>query len=414
MSYLDLMPEYIENPGVDRFSPAKQLGHLLAEEMKKDKHLYLFSPDETTSNKLDEVYQVSERAWSLSKEIWDLPESEKGRIVELLSENTLFALQTGHVLENKERAYMTSYESFFEIIASQILQYIKFLKQVDSAKWRAKKEENIFPAINLLSTSTCWRQDHNGFSHQSPALISTLLNVPGGKVNCIFPVDDVSATAAFDFMQASNNVVNLTTFNKTDEPRWIDRNHAKFQYDNGGASIFGFASNCTENETPDYVLTAAGDIVSREALYAIKIINEDIPGLKLRFVGINSLCNEYNDFGSCGSIGTTEKQLSKETFDRYYSTSAKIVANFHGYPETLKSILVNYTRDPKRVSVHGFEEHGSTTTPFEMLSLNHASRYDLAIDIARSENRDDLVEKYQQIIESNRKHAEEFGEDLVK
>lgn len=141
---------------------------------------YLFSPDETTSNKLDVVYEVSSRLWDLPKEAWDLPESPNGHIVEMLSENALFACMVGHLM-NGEPAAMTSYESFFTIIGSQLMQELKFIKQSQAVAWRKP-----IPAVNLLSTSTCWRQDHNGFTHQSPELISMLLSNPSGLANCIF------------------------------------------------------------------------------------------------------------------------------------------------------------------------------------------------------------------------------------
>ncbi|MBQ9017128.1 hypothetical protein IJ103_02705 [Candidatus Saccharibacteria bacterium] len=406
MRYLDAEPNSIAEPGAERASSAKKFGELITREMKRDRHLYLFSPDETTSNKLDETYEITERAWSLPIQTWDLPESERGRIVELLSENSLFAAQVGHTLGNKERSFMTSYEAFFQIISSQILQHLKFLKQVSEASWRKEPDGSPekFPAVNLLSTSTCWRQDHNGFSHQSPALISTLLSVPSARVNCLFPVDDVAATASFDYMLSSCNVVNLTTFNKTDEPRWIDKNHARFQLENGGASILGFASNCGEDETADYVLVGAGDITTREVIYAARILNEDLPWLKIRVVNIAAL--------SYKAIGTTTARLDIPTFERYFGKHAAIIANFHGYPETLKNILSQYA-DPIRVRAHGFEEQGSTTTPFEMLSLNRASRYDLALDVARDLGREDLVAKYENILSLNRQHARELGTDMI-
>ena len=398
--YLDEMPGVVENPGGELFSPAKRIGDCLRAEMIRDKSLYLFSPDETTSNKLDAAYTEQARAWVLPTRAWDLPESANGRIVELLSENTLFAAMVGHVLGSGEPAFMTSYESFFEIIASQILQHLKFLKQVDETKWR----QDAFPAINLLSTSTCWRQDHNGFSHQSPALISTLLDIPTNKVNCLFPVDDVAATAAFDFMLNSENVVNLTTFNKTDEPRFIDKNHANFQYKNGGASIFGFASNISESETPDLVITAAGDIASREAIAAAKMIEADIPVAKVRFVGITALTH--------GAIGTTDNHFSQETFDHYFGQSCPIIANFHGYAHTLKTILSNYT-DGRRILAHGFSEQGSTTTPLEMLTLNHTSRFDLAAEAVIILGHPELAEKYRQMIKDNHTFALQNGVDMI-
>lgn len=387
-------PAQIEHPGLERHSPAEKIGELIKNTMKQDGSFYLFSPDETTSNKLDAAYQVSARAWALPRKSWDLPESENGRIVELLSENTLFAVMTGHILENHEPAMMTSYESFFSIITSQVLQHIKFLKQSQEVFWREP-----VPAVNLLSTSTCWRQDHNGYSHQSPALISALLDNPSNLANCIFPVDDVAAAAAFQFMVESRNVVNLTTFNKTEEPRWIDCNHAKFQYEHG-ASIFGFASD----DDPDYIFTAAGDIVSREALYALQILREDLPEKRFRFVGINAL--------SHNAIGTTNAKMSRERFYEYFTAGKPIIANFHGYPDTLKAILQSYDVPEEYLSVHGFIEQGSTTTPFEMLSLNKASRYHLCIDVAEREGRADLVAKYQEKLAANTAYALENGVDL--
>jgi xylulose-5-phosphate/fructose-6-phosphate phosphoketolase len=324
-----------------------------------------------------------------------LPESADGRIIEMLSENVLFSVMTGH-LNNGEQAMMGSYEAFYSVVASQILQQIKFIKQSKLVPWR-----DPMPAVNLLSTSTCWRQDHNGFTHQSPALISTLLTSPSNLANCIFPVDDVAAEETYHFMMNSRDVVNLTTFNKVDEPRYIDHEHAKFQFENGGASIFGF----TSEDNPDFILTAAGDIPTHEALEAINILKSDMPDIRFRFVGINAL--------SYRAIGTTENKLSKEKFDEMFTTDKYIIANFHGYPETLETILENYA-DRWRIRVHGFIEEGSTTTPFEMLRRNGTSRYDLAIDIATICGRVDLVMKYQKVLEENHAHAVNFGEDLVK
>lgn len=387
-----MIAEVLE-PGKEKFSSAKRIGELLAEEIRKDEHFYLFSPDETTSNRLDEVYEATERLWGMRKEDWDLKESEQGRIVELLSENALFGMMVGHLM-NGERAMMTSYEAFFSVILSQILQQIKFFKQSEEVDWRPK-----YPAVNLLSTSVCWRQDHNGFSHQSPAMISSLLAVPSGKVNCFFPVDDVAAEEAFRYMLTSENVVNLTTFDKNPLPRWIDSNHAKFQIENGGASVFQFVSE----ENPDFIFTAAGDIATREAIAAIRLLKEDLPEVRFRFVGINSLTYQ--------AIGTVEKKLSNEKFNEYFTTDKPIIGNFHGYAETLRGILVNYAYQD-RLRIHGFSEEGSTTTPFEMLRRNGASRFDLMIDVAEEFKRVDLIEKYRGEIEKRRKFAVLNGVDL--
>ena len=390
------MIEQVKYPGEEKYSPAEKIGELLAETLQNDPYFYFFSPDETTSNKFTKIFEVEKRAWGdLPIKTWDLPEGPDGRIVEMLSENVLFSVMTGHLM-NGEQAMMGSYEAFFPIITAQILQQIKFIKQSKNVEWR-----EALPAVNLLSTSTCWRQDHNGFTHQSPALISTLLSIPSNLVNCIFPVDDVAVEEAFNFMLGSRNVVNLTTFNKNPLPRYIDSHHAKFLFDNGGASIYQFASD----EEPDIILIAAGDIVTHETLEAIKILRNDLPELRMRFVGINAL--------SYRAIGTTENKLSQDKFDDLFGTHVPIVANIHGYPETLEKILENYT-ERRRLRVHGFNEEGSTTTPFEMLRRNAASRYDLAMDVAEILGQEKLVEKYNRLLEANHDHAVQFGEDLIK
>ena len=325
-------------------STAKTLGELLKNEIKENPKFYLFSPDETTSNKLDATYDVASRAWSnLEIKPQDLKEADGGRIVELLSENVLFSVMLGHLLKH-EPAMMTSYESFFTIIASQIV-----------------------------------------------------------------PVDSKSIRVVYDFMLKSENVVNLTTFNKTEEPQYLDDLHAEYQL-NFGASIFGFASDGDtfnlESETNhfDFIFTAAGDIATREALAAMALVRAELPEIKLRFINILSLTHNY--------IGTTEHQMTPEIFDKLFTVHTPIIANFHGYKDTLKNILRNYTTT--KIFAHGFEEKGSTTTPLQMLTLNHASRFDLAIDVFNQFNRQDLVLKYQRLIDENRAYAQIHGIDSIE
>lgn len=379
---------------VKQHSPARKIGGLLMQELKNDPHFYFFSPDETTSNKFDQVFEVEKRAWCLPTDQKDLPESPNGRIIEMLSENVLFSVMTGHLMNN-ERAMFGSYEAFLPIITSQLLQQIKFIKQSKEINWRGK-----MPAVNLLSTSTCWRQDHNGFTHQSPALISQLLSLPSNLANCIFPVDDIAAEIAFNFMLQSTDVVNLTTFNKIEGERYLDFGRAKRMFD-GGAMIYEDVSD----EEPDFVFAAAGDIMTHETLKAMEILREDLPGIRLRFVGINAL--------SYRAIGTTDNKLQREKFGELFTENCPIIANFHGYPETLENILENYT-NRGRLRVHGFNEEGSTTTSFEMLRKNAASRYDLAIDTATVLGRTDLVKKYQNTLEKNHQYAITYGQDLIK
>lgn len=391
----DIISSYLNYTNNKLYSPAKRIGKLLTQEFKADPHFYFFSPDETTSNKFDEIFGEESRAWNLPIETWDLPENENGRIVEMLSENVLFSTMTGHIM-NGEQAMMGSYEAFFSVISSQILQQIKFFKQCNQVSWRPK-----YPAINLLSTSTCWRQDHNGFTHQSPALISTLLAHPSNLTNCLFPVDDNAAEAAYHFMLQSENVVNLTTFNKIDEPRFLSQEEANQEIENQGTIIL----NQYSDHDPDVVFVGIGDIMTKELIEAAKILHQDIPGIKIRIVNIAAL--------SYRTIGTTKNKLDKNAFTEIFTADQPIIANFHGYPETFETILENYT-NRGRIRVHGFIEEGSTTTPFEMLTRNAASRFDIAMDVAKYLKSENLYKKYQQQIFDNHAYAIKNGIDLIK
>lgn len=386
------LPDRIERPGAEWYSSAKMLGGCLREEMEKYEDFYLFSPDETGSNKLDEVFEVTSRAWVRGVLPWDKNLAPDGKVVELLSENVLFAVLAGHILSGG-RGAMTSYEAFLPIVSSQIDQHLKFLKQSKEIKWRPD-----YAALNLLSTS-CWqRQDHNGYTHQNPAVISALLTKPSALVNCFFPVDDVAAAVAWEKAGQMKNVVNVITFNKTEEPRWIDADHARFQLENGGASVFGFATDAN----PDMVFAGVGDIPSKELLWARDIVKYEMPEVKIKFVGIAAL--------SYGAIGTTENRLTQELFDEYFTVDKPILANFHGYAESLRGILGRYA-DNGRLEVHGYEDQGSTTTPLDMLIRNRCDRYSLAWACFEWLGRGDLAEKYRGVIEEKVMYAQEFGVD---
>jgi xylulose-5-phosphate/fructose-6-phosphate phosphoketolase len=202
----------------------------------------------------------------------------------------------------------------------------------------------------------------------------------------------VAAAAAWEFMNSSKNVVNLVTFNKIPQPRWIDINHARFQYDNGGASIFGFASD----DNPDVIVAACGDIPTFEALECIKLAKQRRPDLRVRFIGITAL--------SYAAIGTTENKLSQELFDEYYTTDKPIIANFHGYPETLRVIFSHYT-DTCRTIVHGYQDEGSTTSPLDELGRNGVSRYNIAASILDSVGARQFHDEFARALADNAEYA---------
>jgi len=393
------MRDVIEFPGRDKDSSAKAYGRLLRDDISTDPDFYVFSPDETSSNKIDAVYDVSPRLWLRETMQWEEHLGREGQVLELLSENALAAVLVGHNLVDG-RGVLVSYESFLPIITSQIDQHIKYMEQSSHVSWRSEP-----PAFNLMSTSTCWRQDHNGYSHQNPSIISHLLAIPSGRANCLFPVDATATVAAYSVVKNTTGVVNLTTLNKTDEPQWIDIGHANWQYENCGASVFGFASD----DDPQIVVAGCGDIVTREALYAVKIVKEAIPELRIRFVGVTAL--SYN------AIGLTDNRLSRTGFDEMFG-NRPVVANFHGYPDALKQIFSAYHCD---ATVRGFIEKGSTTTPFDMLARNQADRYNLAIDIIQRatdlgliapDYLFALIEQFQAKLAENANYIRENGQDL--
>ena len=386
------LPTKIDNPGTEECSLAKTFGECLFDEMQEYDDFYFFSPDETTSNRLDQVFEASDRAWTREIMGWDKHLAPNGRVIEMLSENTLFAVLAGHILSGG-RGAMTSYESFFPIISSQVDQYLKFIKQSKELDWRPR-----YQALNLLSTS-CWqRQDHNGFTHQNPALISSLLAKPSNLSNCLFPIDDVAAAAAWEFMTKTKDVLNLVTFNKIPETRWIDINHARFQLTNGGASVFQFISD----ENPDLIITGIGDIPSGEAIAAIKLAKEEVPELRIRYVGIAAL--------SYAAIGTTENKLKPQDFDDYFTTDKPIIVNFHGYAESIRAIFSHYA-DMRRVDIHGYGDQGSTTSPLDELTRNYCSRYDICINILERTGHHEMTQKYRDLIEENVRYATLYGID---
>lgn len=386
------LPKSVDRPGADNYSIAATFGECLRAEMEKHGDFYFFSPDETTSNRLTKVYEATDRAWTRAIEPWDTHLAKGGRAIEMLSENVLFATMAGHILSGG-RGCMASYEAFLPIISSQLDQHLKFLKQSKEVSWRPR-----YQALNILSTS-CWqRQDHNGFTHQNPALISSLLAKPSNKANCLFPVDDVAAAAAWEFMTRTKDVVNLTTFNKIEQPRWIDINHARFQLTNGGASVFQFASDTN----PEVVVCGIGDIPTAEALAGIKIAKKEAPDLRVRYVGVAAL--------SYGAIGTTENKLKPNDFNDYFTLDKPIIVNFHGYAETAFSIFAHYA-SPYRLSIHGYEDQGSTTSPLDELARNRCSRYDIATSILERSGRYGFMEKFQDIVLENARYASQFGVD---
>ncbi len=362
---VDQFAEDATVPGTIGSSSMRRAGLYLNEVFKLNQeanNFRLFSPDETYSNKLDKVFETTSRSWQLPIAKWDKDISNDGRVLEILSEHNLQGLMQGYVLTGRHGVF-ASYEAFIQVVSSMMDQYAKFLDQAVHVDWRQS-----IPSFNYILTSSGWRQEHNGFSHQNPGFIDDALRRHGDFVDIYFPADGNTTLAALEHILSSTRRINILVAGKTLEPRWLTPALAKKHLE-AGVSIWDFASD----EQPDLVFCGVGDYMTKECLAAIKEMKQLWPKVKLRFVNILSLT-------SCG-FGRSGACLTSDGFVQLFTSDKPVIINFHGYPETIKAILYDYiSGSPRRFSVHGYIENGSTTTPFDMHVRNQTSRYHLAIE----------------------------------
>lgn len=402
---LALYSEDASKPGTIGSSSMRRAGLYLSEVFKlndENKNFRFMSPDETYSNKLDDIFSATKRAWVWQHESFDKDMSPDGRAMELLSEQTLQGLAQGYVLTGRH-AVFASYEAFIMVVSSMVDQYAKFLHHSRKIDWRGP-----VGSITYILTSSAWRQDHNGFSHQNPGFLDDILHREGEFVDVYFPPDANSTLAVLEQSLSSQSMINVIVAAKTQEPRWLTPETAREGL-RSGAMIWDFASD----EEPDVVLAAAGDYMVKEALAAVDIVKTEKPHLKLRFVNIMAL--------SCNRLGTSNAPLSLPEFHDIFTQDKPIICNFHGYPETLKSIIYNYSEHPKRFTVHGYTEVGSTTTPFDMHVRNNTDRWHLAIEVFEAaavnglisnEECEHLVIKYRNKIDENVAYIKQHGLDM--
>lgn len=380
-----------------------RIGAYFAEVVKLNqvkRNFRLFSPDETYSNRLQDMFKYTTRAFTGKIEPWDKDMSRDGRIIEMLSENSLQGLAQGYAITGRFGVF-ASYESFLEIVSSMTEQYSKFLKIARKTEWRGD-----IPALNYIVSSTGWRQEHNGFSHQNPGFIDGLLQKHNDFVNVYFPADANEAVLIAEKCLQSKNEINVIVAEKTFEPTYLTMSDAKKEVEQG-LSIWGFASD----ENPDVVLAGCGQYLTKEALAAVKILKKEAPEVKVRFINILEL--------SPNSVGHSTR-ISESEFEKYFTKDKPVIINFHGYPETLKQILFDYQNALGRISIHGYMESGSTTTPLDLHIRNKADRYNLVIEAVEKTSRNGvvekekarlLIEKYQQKIKEHKEYIIKVGDD---
>ncbi|MDP3956014.1 MAG: phosphoketolase family protein [bacterium] len=358
--------EEMTHPGVIGSSSMRRAGDFLHDVYIRNadtNNFRMFSPDETYSNKLDKVFEATTRVWAGPLTSFDEDLSQNGRVHEMLSEHTLQAMMQGYVLTGRH-ALFVSYEAFIQIISSMVDQYAKFLRVAISVPWRGD-----IPSLNYILTSSGWRQEHNGFSHQNPGFIDDMLQRQGCLVNVYFPADGNTTLAVLHKSLSSKNEINVIVAGKTLEPRWRTPEEAQSDMREGMA-IWDFASD----EDPHVVVSSVGDYVTKEALAGICLIKELAPAIRMRYVNILTL--------TALSLGAPECELPVNNFDEYFTKDKPVIVNFHGYPQTIKQILFDYGVSSERFFVNGYVEQGSTTTPFDMHVRNGTSRLHIAKSIA--------------------------------
>jgi xylulose-5-phosphate/fructose-6-phosphate phosphoketolase len=356
----------VKQPAVERFEATRQVGKMMRDIFTRNanqKNFRFFCPDETNSNRLGDVFTVENRCFMEPTIPIDDHVSHDGRVMEVLSEHLCEGWLEGYLLTGRHGLFAT-YEAFAMIADSMIIQHSKWLDGALDLPWRVP-----VASLNLLLTSTCWRNDHNGFSHQGPGLIDTVLSRKGSVARVYLPPDANCLLSVADHCFRSRNYINLIVIDKQPHLQYLTMQEA-IEHCTRGLSIWHWASNDHELE-PDVVLACAGDVMTLETVAAAWWLRQHIPELKVRVVNIVDLTKLYPpDLHPHG--------LDEATFVELFTEDKPVVFAFHGYQRAIHQ-LVHGRPKPERFHVRGFNEQGTTTTPFDMVVLNGVSRYHLCI-----------------------------------
>jgi xylulose-5-phosphate/fructose-6-phosphate phosphoketolase len=391
-------------PGALRAEATRVLGNYLRDVMQRNLHtanFRLFGPDETASNRLDAVYQVTGKAWMAEIDEVDVHLSRDGRVMEVLSEHLCQGWLEGYLLTGRHGLF-SCYEAFIPIIDSMFNQYAKWLKESKAIAWRKP-----LASLNYLLTSHTWRQDHNGFSHQDPGFINHVANKKADTVRIYLPPDANCLLSVTDHCLRSRGYINLIIAGKQPEWQWLDLPSA-IRHCTAGAGIWAWAGN-EGADGPDVVMACAGDVPTLETLAAVMLLREYIPDIRIRVVNVVDLM-------VLQSNGEHPHGLVDDDFDELFTPDRPVIFAFHGYPALIHTLT--YQRvNHDNFHVRGFRDEGTTTTPFDMVVLNNLDRYQLALDaierIPRLRNEVGRAqERYWTMIERHTAYISEHGEDL--
>ncbi len=368
------LPDYrdyaveVPAPGSVTGEATRRMGDFLRDVMAlnaEQQNFRVMGPDETVSNRLGALLDVTNRAWDAETYDYDDHLAPDGRVMEILSEHTCQGWLEGYLLSGRH-GWFSCYEAFIHIVDSMFNQHAKWLKVCKEIPWRRP-----IASLNILLTSHVWRQDHNGFSHQDPGFIDHVINKKADIVRVYLPPDANTTLCVTERCLNSRDLVNVIVAGKQPEPQWLDMD-AAIKHCHEGIGVWGWASNDQDSE-PDVVMACAGDVPTIETLAAVKILREQLPEIKIRVINVVDLM----------TLQPREEHpngLTDRDFDTLFTTDKPVVFAFHGYPWLIHRLT--YRRhNHAGLHVRGYKEEGTTTTPFDMTVLNELDRFHLVCDV---------------------------------
>jgi xylulose-5-phosphate/fructose-6-phosphate phosphoketolase len=368
--HLPAFPDYavsVSKPGAECQESTAVLGCYLRDVMRANqtsRNFRLFGPDETASNRLQAVFEATDRAWEEPIYSYDDHLAPQGRVMEILSEHSCQGWLEGYLLTGRH-GFFSCYEAYIHIVDSMVNQHAKWLKSSRETSWRRP-----IASLNYLLTSHVWRQDHNGFSHQDPGFIDHVVNKKADTVRVYFPPDANTLLYVTDHCLRSWDRINVIVAGKQPQPQWLNMD-AAIKHCGDGIGVWEWASN--DGGDPDIVLACAGDVPTLEILAAADLLRRHLPDLKVRVVNVVDLM-------TLQARSQHPHGLEDSHFDALFTKDKPVIFAYHGYPALIHRLT--YKRaNHNNFHVHGFQEEGTTTTPFDMVVRNELDRFHLAVDV---------------------------------
>lgn len=370
-----VMPDFrdyavkIEKPGVIEAESTRIMGAFLRDVMKNNRHNFLVTgPDETSSNRLTALFEVTKRRWMaefLAEDNDGGNLAQEGRVLEILSEHTCLGWLEGYVLTGRH-GFFSTYEAFAHVIDSMFNQHAKWLQTSRHIPWRVP-----IASVNILLSSHVWRQDHNGFSHQDPGFIDLVVNKKADVVRVYLPPDANTLLSVTDHCLKGLNYVNVIVAGKQPALQYLSMDEA-IKHCSAGIGIWEWASN-DKGSDPDVVMACAGDIPTLETLAAVDLMRQHFPEIKVRVINVVDLMTLQDP-------KEHPHGLSAKDFDDLFTTDKPIIFAYHGYPWLIHRLTYRRTNH-ENMHVRGYKEEGTTTTPFDMVVMNEMDRFHLVIDV---------------------------------